>query len=167
MTIKPKNKLKKIFALFYLFFLNNIYSQWEYKSNNPERRIEAVGHISLNEYYKDSLILKFSKSRDLELSFSIESDLFENEEAYYVILDMSERKFKVSKSKVETGKYIIFEIKDMVNSEKFEIEDFLKIFKTGESLTLTIRNNFRVIQGVNQLIGSSSAINSVIRNRVP
>ena len=98
MTIKPKNKLKKIFALFYLFFLNNIYSQWEYKSNNPERRIEAVGHISINEYYKDSLILKFSKSRDLELSFSIESDLFKKEEAYYVILDMSERKFKVSKS---------------------------------------------------------------------
>ena len=55
----------------------------------------------------------------------------------------------------------------MVNSERFELEDFLKIFKTGESLTLTIRNNFRVIQGVNQLIGSSSAINSVIRNRVP
>ena len=159
--------MKNIFVLFHLFFVNNIYSQWEYISNKAQRRIEAVGQISFNEYYKDSLIFKLSKSKDLELSFSIESDLFENEEAYYVILDMSERKFKVSKSKVETGKYIIFEIKDMVNSEKFEIEDFLKIFKTGESLTLTIRNNFRVIQGVNQLIGSSSAINSVIRNRVP
>ena len=159
--------MKNIFVLFHLFFVNNIYSQWEYISNKTQRRIEAVGQISFNEYYKDSLILKLSKSKDLELSFSIEGDLFEEEETYYVILDISERKFKASKSKVETGKYVICEIKDMINSEKFELEDFLKIFKTGESLTLTIRNNFRVIQGVNQLIGSSSAINSVIRNRVP
>jgi len=150
-----------------LFFVNNIYSQWEYISNKTQRRIEAVGQISFNEYYKDSLILKLSKSKDLELSFSIESDFFEEEETYYVILDISERKFKASKSKVETGKYVICEIKDMINSEKFELEDFLKIFASGESLTLTIRNNYRVIQGINQLIGSSSAINSVIRNRVP
>ena len=159
--------MKKIFVLFHLFFLNKIYSQWEYISNKSENKIEAVGKVVFNEKIEDSIIFKLSKSRDLELSFSIESDLFKKEEAYYVILDMSERKFKVSKSKVETGKYIICEIKDMVNNEKFELEDFLKIFKTGESLTLTIRNNFRVIQGINQLNESSSAINSVIRNRVP
>tara|TARA_B100000287_G_scaffold395323_1_gene410059 strand:+ start:163 stop:615 length:453 start_codon:yes stop_codon:yes gene_type:complete len=150
-----------------LFFVNNIYSQWEYISNKTQRKIEAVGQISFNEYYKDSLILKLSKSKDLELSFSIEGDFFEEEETYYVILDISERKFKASKSKLETGKYVICEIKDMINSEKFELEDFLKIFASGESLTLTIRNNYRVIQGINQLIGSSSAIKSVIRNRVP
>ena len=126
-----------------------------------------VGKVIFNETYKDSIILKLSKSRDLELSFSIQGDLFKKEEIYYVILDISERKFKASKTKVETGKYIICEIKDMVNSEKFELEDFLKIFASGESLTLTIRNNYRVIQGINQLIGSSSAIKSVIRNRVP
>ena len=50
----------------------------------------------------------------------------------------------------------------MVNSERFELEDILKIFKMGESLVLTIRNNLKVIQGVNQLNGSTSAINSVI-----
>jgi len=159
--------LKNIFVLFHLFFVNNIYSQWEYISNKTQRKIEAVGQISFNEYYKDSLILKLSKSKDLELSFSIEGDFFEEEETYYVILDISERKFKASKSKLETGKYVICEIKDMINSEKFELEDFLKIFASGESLTLTIRNNYRVIQGINQLIGSSSAIKSVIRNRVP
>ena len=159
--------MKNIFVLFHLFFVNNIYSQWEYISNKTQRRIEAVGQISFNEYYKDSLILKLSKSKDLELSFSIEGDFFEEEETYYVILDISERKFKASKSKLETGKYVICEIKDMINSEKFELEDFLKIFASGESLTLTIRNNYRVIQGINQLIGSSSAIKSVIRNRVP
>ena len=54
----------------------------------------------------------------------------------------------------------------MVNSERFELEDFLKIFKMGESLVLTIRNNLKVIQGVNQLIGSTTAINRVITNKV-
>ena len=55
----------------------------------------------------------------------------------------------------------------MVNSERLELEDILKIFKIAESLVLTIRNNLKVIQGVNQLYGSTSAINSVISNRVP
>ena len=159
--------MKKIFVLIHLFFLNNIYSQWEYILNKSEKRVEAVGKVIFNETFKDSIILKLSKNRDLELSFSIEGNFFKKEETYYVILDISERKFKASKAKVETGKYIICEIKDMVNSERFEFEDILKIFKTGESLVLTIRNNFKVIQGVNQLNGSTSAINSVISNRVP
>ena len=136
-----------------MFFLNKIYSQWEYISNKSENKIEAVGKVVFNEKFKDSIIFKLSKSRDLELSFSIEGDFFQEDETYYVILDISERKFKASKAKVETGKYIICEIKDMVNSERFELEDFLKILKS-ESLVLTIRNNLKVIQGVNQLIGS-------------
>tara|TARA_B100001287_G_scaffold38356_1_gene27633 strand:- start:2641 stop:3120 length:480 start_codon:yes stop_codon:yes gene_type:complete len=158
--------LKKIFVLFHLFFLNKIYSQWEYLSNKSENKIEAVGKVVFNEKFKDSIIFKLSKSRDLELSFSIEGDFFQEDETYYVILDISERKFKASKAKVETGKYIICEIKDMVNSERFELEDFLKIFKMGESLVLTVRNNLKVIQGVNQLIGSTTAINRVITNKV-
>ena len=141
-----------------MFFLNKIYSQWEYISNKSENKIEAVGKVVFNEKFKDSIIFKLSKSRDLELSFSIEGDFFQE--------DISERKFKASKAKVETGKYIICEIKDMVNSERFELEDFLKIFKMGESLVLTIRNNLKVIQGVNQLIGSTTAINRVITNKV-
>lgn len=150
-----------------MFFLNNIYSQWEYVFNKSEKKIEAVGKVFYNETYKDSMILKLSKSSDLELSFSIEGDLFKEKEIYYVVLDISERKFKASKSKVEAGKYEIYEIKDMVNSERFELEDFLKIFKMGEYLVLTIRNNLKVIQGVNKLNGSSGAINRVIANRFP
>ena len=150
-----------------MFFLNNIYSQWEYVFNKSEKKIEAVGKVFYNETYKDSMILKLSKSSDLELSFSIEGDLFKEKEIYYVVLDISERKFKASKSKVEAGKYEIYEIKDMVNSERFELEDFLKIFKMGEYLVLTIRNNLKVIQGVNKLNGSSAAINRVIANRFP
>lgn len=150
-----------------MFFLNNIYSQWEYVFNKSEKKIEAVGKVFYNETYKDSMILKISKSSDLELSFSIEGDLFKEKEIYYVVLDISERKFKASKSKVEAGKYEIYEIKDMVNSERFELEDFLKIFKMGEYLVLTIRNNLKVIQGVNKLNGSSGAINRVIANRFP
>ena len=150
-----------------MFFLNNIYSQWQYVFNKSEKKIEAVGKVFYNETYKDSMILKLSKSSDLELSFSIEGDLFKEKEIYYVVLDISERKFKASKSKVEAGKYEIYEIKDMVNSERFELEDFLKIFKMGEYLVLTIRNNLKVIQGVNKLNGSSGAINRVIANRFP
>ena len=148
-----------------MFFFNNIYSQWEYISNKSEKKIEAVGKVIFNETYKDSLILKLSKSRDLELSFSIEGDLFKEEDIYYVVLDISERKFKASKSKVETGKYVIYEIKDIVNNERYELEDFLKIFKMGEYVVLTIRDNFKVIQGVNKLNGSTVAINRVITNR--
>ena len=84
----------------------------------------------------------------------------------HININDMKRKFKASKAKVETGKYLICEIKDMVNSERFELEDFLKIFKMGESLVLTIRNNLKVIQGVNQLIGSTTAINRVISNKV-
>ena len=159
--------MKYTFILIHLFFLNNIYSQWEYVFNKSEKKIEAVGKVFYNETYKDSMILKLSKSSDLELSFSIEGDLFKEKEIYYVVLDISERKFKASKSKVEAGKYEIYEIKDMVNSERFELEDFLKIFKMGEYLVLTIRNNLKVIQGVNKLNGSSGAINRVIANRFP
>ena len=54
----------------------------------------------------------------------------------------------------------------MVNSERFELEDFLKIFNMCESLVLSIRNYLKVIQGVNQLIGSTTAINRVITNKV-
>ena len=54
----------------------------------------------------------------------------------------------------------------VVEKHQRNLEDFLKIFKMGESLVLTIRNNLKVIQGVNQLIGSTTAINRVITNKV-
>ena len=49
-----------------LFFLSNMYSQWEYVLNKSEKKIEAVGEVFYNETYKDSIILKLSKSRNLE-----------------------------------------------------------------------------------------------------
>ena len=86
-----------------MFFLNNIYSQWEYILNKSEKRVEAVGKVIFNETFKDSIILKLSKNRDLELSFSIEGNFFKKEETYYVILDISERKFKAQKPKLKLG----------------------------------------------------------------
>ena len=74
--------MKYIFVLIHLFFLNNIYSQLEYVFNKSEKKIEAVGKVFYNETYKDSMILKLSKSSDLELSFSIEGDLFKEKEIY-------------------------------------------------------------------------------------
>ena len=50
--------MKYIFVLIHLFFLNNIYSQWEYVFNKSEKKIEAVGKVFYNETYKDSMILK-------------------------------------------------------------------------------------------------------------
>ena len=53
-------------------------------------------------------------------------------------------------------------MKDLITSEKYELEDFLKILKSGKSLTLTVRLKDRVIQGFNDLNSSFSPINSVI-----
>ena len=56
-------------------------------------------------------------------------------------------------------------MKDLVTSEKYELEDFLKILKLGKSLTLTVRLKDRVIQGFNDLNSSISPINSVIGDK--
>ncbi len=56
-------------------------------------------------------------------------------------------------------------MKDLITSEKYELEDFLKILKSGKSLTLTVRLKDRVIQGFNDLNSSFSPINSVISDR--
>ena len=56
-------------------------------------------------------------------------------------------------------------MKDLVTSEKYELEDFLKILKSGKSLNLTVRLKNRVIQGFNDLNSSFSPINSVIGDK--
>ena len=56
-------------------------------------------------------------------------------------------------------------MKDLVTSEKYELEDFLEILKSGNSLTLTVRLKDRVIQGFNDLSNSFSPINSVIGDK--
>ena len=56
-------------------------------------------------------------------------------------------------------------MKDLVTSEKYELEDFLKILKSGKSLNLTVRLKDRVIQGFNDLNSSFSPINSVIGDK--
>ena len=50
-----------------MFFLNNIYSQWEYVFNKSEKKIEAVGKVFYNETYNYSMILKLSKSNFVDL----------------------------------------------------------------------------------------------------
>ena len=66
---------------------------------------------------------------------------------------------------IENENYRIFEMKDLVTSEKYELEDFLKILKSGKSLNLTVRLKDRVIQGFNDLNSSFSPINSVIGDK--
>ena len=92
-------------------------------------------------------------------------NVFREEQEYYILFEISERKFKPSNSTIENEKYRIFEMKDLVTSEKYELEDFLKILKSGKSLNLTVRLKNRVIQGFNDLNSSFSPINSVIGDK--
>ncbi|MEC7415343.1 MAG: hypothetical protein VYD48_03045, partial [Bacteroidota bacterium] len=92
-------------------------------------------------------------------------NIFDKNQKIYILFEISDRKFKPSNSSIENENYRIFEMKDLVTSEKYELEDFLKILKLGKSLTLTIRLKDRVIQGFNDLNNSISPINSVIGDK--
>ena len=156
--------MKKLTILF-LFFSINAFSQWEYSINSSKRISKAIGQIEFNYKKQDSLSLVLSNSRKLGLDLSLKGNVFREEQEYYILFEISERKFKPSNSTIENEKYRIFEMKDLVTSEKYELEDFLKILKLGKSLTLTIRLKDRVIQGFNDLNSSISPINSVIGDK--
>jgi hypothetical protein len=163
--IKNKN-VKKIVFLFFLI-LSQANAQWEYKVNNTEKTIEAIGGLQFNTQFQDTIILNLSKSRKLGLDFSIQGKYFKSEEEYYVLFEISDRKIKVLRSINERNRFRIFEVKDLISKEKYELEDFLKILKKGEECILTIRSNTRVIQGYNQLTGSGTAINNVLKSSIP
>ena len=111
--------------------------------------------------------MNLSNSRRLGLDFSIQGKYFKSEEKYYVLFEISGRKIKVLRSIIENNNYRIFELKDLISNEKFELEDFLKILKRADECFITIRSNNRVIQGYNQLYGSATAINNVISGKRP
>ena len=98
-------KLKKIFILFCLLFLTKVLSQWEYKENKSARSIEAIGQLNFNNSNQDSLVLRISKSKKLGLNFSINGIFFKEAQDYYVLFEISERKFKAANSITENESY--------------------------------------------------------------
>ena len=155
----------KTLIILFLFFSINAFSQWEYSINSSKRISKAIGQIEFTYKKQDTLSLVLSNSKKLGLDLSLRGNLFHEDQEYYILFEISERKFKPSNSTIENEKYRIFEMKDLVTSEKYELEDFLKILKLGKSLTLTIRLKDRVIQGFNDLNSSISPINSVIGDK--
>ena len=153
------------FIVLFLFFTINAHSQWEYTINSSKSISEAIGQIEFTYKKQDTLSLVLSNSRKLGLDLSLKGNVFYEDQVYYILFEISERKFKPSNSTIENQKYRIFEMKDLITSEKYELQDFLKILKSGKSLTLTIRLKDRVIQGFNDLNSSFSPINSVISDR--
>ncbi len=158
--------MKKTTFLFFLI-LGQLNAQWEYKVNNTKKSIEAIGKLEFNIQLQDTIVFNLSKSRALDIDFSIQGNYFKSEKEYYVLFEISERKIKVLHSIIENNNYRILEVVDLVNKEKYELEDFLKILKRGEECVLTIRSNDRVIQGYNQLNGSGMVINSVLNGKIP
>ena len=158
-------KFLEKFIVLFLFLTINAHSQWEYTINSSKRKSKAIGQIEFIYKKQDTLSLVLSNSRKLGLDLSLKGNVFREDQEYYILFEISERKFKPSNSIIENEKYRIFEMKDLITSEKYELEDFLKILKSGKSLTLTVRLKDRVIQGFNDLNSSFSPINSVISDR--
>ena len=157
----------KQIGIIFLLIVSKGFCQWEYNINDAKKSIEAIGKIEFNVQLQDSITMNLSNSRRLGLDFSIQGKYFKSEEKYYVLFEISGRKIKVLHSIIENNNYRIFELKDLISNEKFELEDFLKILKRADECFITIRSNNRVIQGYNQLYGSATAINSVISWRKP
>ncbi len=155
----------KTLIILFLFFSINAFSHWEYSINSSKRISKALGQIEFNYKKQDSLSLVLSNSRKLGLDLSLTGNIFDKNQKIYILFEISDRKFKPSNSSIENENFRIFEMKDLVTSEKYELEDFLKILKLGKSLTLTIRLKDRVIQGFNDLNNSISPINSVIGDK--
>ena len=152
----------KQIGIIFLLIVSQGFCQWEYNINDAKKSIEAIGKIKFNVQLQDSIAMNLSNSRRLGLDFSIQGKYFKSEEKYYVLFEISGRKIKVLRSIIENNNYRIFELKDLISNEKFELEDFLKILKRADECYITIRSNNRVIQGYNQLYGSTTAINNVI-----
>ena len=153
-------------AFILLLFVSKGVSQWEYRVNNSNKSIEAVGSVQFNFDIQDTITISLSKSRKLGLDFSLQANLFQRNQKYYVLLDIADRKIKVKRSLVLNKQLRILELEDLISNEKYEVQEFLKILKRGEACTLTIRAEHQVIQGYNSLSGSVSAINSVLNGTI-
>ena len=139
--------MKKIVFLFFLT-LSQANAQWEYKVNNTEKTIEAIGGLEFKTQFQDTIILNLSKSRKLGLDFSIQGEYFKSGEKYYVLFEISDRKIKVLRSINERNRFRIFEVKDLISKERYELEDFLKILKKGEECVLTIRSILELFKDI-------------------
>ena len=60
----------------------------------------------------------------LGLDLSLKGNVFREEQEYYIYF--SYPKENLNNSTIENEKYRIFEMKDLITSEKYELEDFLK-----------------------------------------
>ncbi|MBL6692363.1 MAG: hypothetical protein ISQ45_00415 [Flavobacteriaceae bacterium] len=153
-------------AFILLLFVSKGVSQWEYRVNNSNKSIEAVGSVQFNFDIQDTITISLTKSRKLGLDFSLQANLFQRNQKYYVLLEIADRKIKVKRSLVLNKQLRILELEDLISNEKYEVQEFLKILKRGEACTLTIRAEHQVIQGYNSLSGSVSAINSVLNGPI-
>lgn len=153
-------------AFILLLFVSKGVSQWEYRVNNSNKSIEAVGSVQFNFDIQDTITISLSKSRKLGLDFSLQANLFKRDQKYYVLLEIADRKIKVKRSLVLNKQLRILELEDLISNEKYEVQEFLKILKRGDACTLTIRAEHQVIQGYNSLSGSVSAINSVLNGPI-
>lgn len=153
-------------AFILLLFVSKGVSQWEYRVNNSNKSIEAVGSVQFNFDIQDTITISLSKSRKLGLDFSLQANLFQRNQKYYVLLEIADLKIKVKRSLVLNKQLRILELEDLISNEKYEVQEFLKILKRGEACTLTIRAEHQVIQGYNSLSGSVSAINSVLNGPI-
>ena len=153
-------------AFILLLFVSKGVSQWEYRVNNSNKSIEAVGSVQFNFDIQDTITISLTKARKLGLDFSVQANLFQRNQKYYVLLEIADRKIKVKRSLVLNKQLRILELEDLISNEKYEVQEFLKILKRGEACTLTIRAEHQVIQGYNSLSGSVSAINSVLNGPI-
>lgn len=147
--------------------LNLTYAQWDFRLNQSEKKLSAIGLFKFNMSEYDTISLNISKSRKLGIDLAIEGDFFNISEHYFVLFEIDDRKIKIISSLKEKGKLRLLKLKDLKSKQEFEILDFLKVLKRGSECILTINSGFKVIQGINMLIGSEDSINRVLRGNYP
>jgi len=143
--------------------LNLTYAQWDFRLNQSEKKLSAIGLFKFNMSEYDTISLNISKSRKLGIDLAIEGDFFNTSGHYFVLFEIDDRKIKIISSLKEKGKLRLLKLKDLKSRQEFEIIDFLKVLKRGSECILTISSGFKVIQGINMLIGSEDSINRVLR----
>ena len=143
--------------------LNLTYAQWDFRLNQSEKKLSAIGLFKFNMSEYDTISLNISKSRKLGIDLAIEGDFFNTSAHYFVLFEIDDRKIKIISSLKEKGKLRLLKLKDLKSKQEFEIIDFLKVLKRGSECILTISSGFKVIQGINMLIGSEDSINRVLR----
>ena len=143
--------------------LNLTYAQWDFRLNQSEKKLSAIGLFKFNMSEYDTISLNISKSRKLGIDLAIEGDFFNTSANYFVLFEIDDRKIKIISSLKEKGKLRLLKLKDLKSKQEFEIIDFLKVLKRGSECILTISSGFKVIQGFNMLTGSEDSINRVLR----